>query len=916
MTPGRNRSATGFGGAPRAAIPVLALCLLVTAFSAPVSASDPVDPGDRGSIDASSPLQLQDRIGLRLRLGFSEFQPIKDGFWYPLWAELSAVDFDLRGELIVRHGDTPLRVRIPVDVAAGSTKRYLSWYRITDSSTAPPEIFCDARLEGVTMTGLKFPFRRTSETDRHVLVLTDEPGTFSWLNRRIDSPDSQFLAAMSDRAVIYCDPEFLPDRPVGYESLDSIILSGSLVRRIREPQWEAIRTWVRGGGRLLLFGGHYQRFIEASALGEPFGLEIRPAVETPLGTDTGAVNFLLALPAGLQDGDRIRLGTADEPLLVTRPAGRGFFSYSAAAPDEPWVAYIDERLDARYIWPDLLEGRDSGGDAVHSARSNSGSIGFLLQEPFVISIAGMGWLSAYLGLYLLLVVPVNWFVCRRAGRREWAWPVAVMLALMFSAFGFMSSSRGGDSRVIVSELSVMTRPSASDPARVLTSSVVFTPRRFSQTFASSEVAWPAYQTANHFNPYYYGGQSEDLYANEPFDVDFSEGAALRDFFIHPWSARNLTTDELRRIDGGIEQIDPVRLSANRDELVAGVLRNTSPMTFEHWWIRGPLRSWKGAHPLAPGAGTPVAGCSAAGYSTLSEVFSLALARNKDAIRAMAAAEGKSGSGNDYYYEQSNLAQIIGRDDPPSGNLLRFVGIADGPGSPLLGDAGDFRHVGTVIYEQDLALAPEMPGEASSDAPRFTLQFFDEQTRRRATVYWAQVDEEPNRLTFQNGTVAFRAVPSRRIEPQAGDRIELALSFRAEPLEQRVRNRTSQGMERWYEPVGCPLRVYNFRTFAFEELDEWDGSPIGLFPASDYLHPVSSEIALSLDAESSALRYAEVNLQTGEPLDAPLVDVGILNQRGFYHYGHNYLSLGLTSVIVSDAPPAPSGVHPLPKGSKP
>ena len=70
------------------------------------------------------------------------------------------------------------------------------------------------------------------------------------------------------------------------------------------------------------------------------------------------------------------------------------------------------------------------------ARAAEGPIGYALQQPFSFGLVRAGWVFRFLVLYIVVALPLNWYLFARWKRREWSWLTAALFALLFANYGY------------------------------------------------------------------------------------------------------------------------------------------------------------------------------------------------------------------------------------------------------------------------------------------------------------------------------------------------------------------------------------------------------------------------------------------------------------------------------------------------
>lgn len=241
-------------------------------------------------------------------------------------------------------------------------------------------------------------------------------------------------------------PESLPDRWIGYSSVDAVVWTGGDAGELRDPrQGKALRQWIAVGGHLVLARSHLTG-IEGTELEELLPLESAAplAAEVPpgLGAPRGEVSLL---HGRLRPGARALI-----PGAVFRwNHGRGRVTLVAFDPSsEPFRSWEGMRL----VWDRVLEPRSTPDDredpwaAVDSLGANLGSaslarFAFWFPEVETPSLAWLFWIIL---VYAILVGPVDYWVLRRLRRQELTWvtfPACVIGFLALTAASAGTSAR-------------------------------------------------------------------------------------------------------------------------------------------------------------------------------------------------------------------------------------------------------------------------------------------------------------------------------------------------------------------------------------------------------------------------------------------------------------------------------------------
>jgi len=169
------------------------------------------------------------------------------GSWVPVHTVLRSPDDAFRGDVVftvTETGSTRYRIirRIEMD-SAGSLPIEIviptpaSEFEV-DASLRPE----DGRARNATWT-LSAPAR-----SGRIILVVGRPGALDLLDR--------IRGTMADNAsVIYVGPDELPADPLGYDTIDTVVLYDSRLTRLSSETVAALDVWVRRGGRVITVGG-------------------------------------------------------------------------------------------------------------------------------------------------------------------------------------------------------------------------------------------------------------------------------------------------------------------------------------------------------------------------------------------------------------------------------------------------------------------------------------------------------------------------------------------------------------------------------------------------------------------------------------------------------------------------------------
>lgn len=949
-----------------------ACCLLGLLLAVPAPAQNaPAQP--QAADKASAPYMVD------VTVGYANYQAfIKPGLWYPVWVLIEARKSDIQGQISLQQPNNQLQSNLAFQVAKGSKKLYLAYYQF-DPQLAP-ELGSEIQVGRLGRDHLAVPLRFAETDEQHILVLPEEKGGFSQIARagldlspaadpNLQGPNNMAASrrrqgntasAYGGTKVIYGDMELLPDDPIALEGLDGMLISTTRVRAITPRQWDAVRTWIQRGGRLLLAGGKNQPFIEQSVLKGAFGLTLPPPGPVPAagvfgppppgrGAQATSLTLLASWPTG--PWTRRVLGDASHPLLVSKSVGRGWFHLCGVALDATMMTLLEKSGNGERLWPPLLERHDLGTPLEHFAGKLEGAIGYDLQRPFGFNLVGAGWVFTFLGLYILLALPLNWIVCGRLKRREWAWPVAILLALSFAWYGYSNGLRSQSSVFQVNELTFLMQPAGSPTARAVTFSSIFSPRRYNTTLKAGAGIFPNRMETSLNIAGSYPYRQEDLYSNRPLSLRFQPPAVLlEDFFFHPWSARNLRSDFTYPLSGGVTLESPVFSPEDNTMPHGGRVVNNSPWRFKNWWISNGVEAWQATQPLEKGASLDLAQAvsmtrdipTPAGPSpsrirqrtpvlqnSVGQIVRDSIERNilkpaQDEMRSRQ--EGASRPNGNYQNPDGgyqNTDASWQSNPPPSGPIREafFIGEAETSLSPMTDSMRLERRRGVLLYEVALPRADS----AAAALPRnlhWSLSLLDPDGARRRSSNM----DYPSNLTpsFDPSQTIIRAestdlllTPDHPLSLSGGSSLTLAFRL-SDPNDSRTYHITTDYQSRQkprqvqpgvntqrqeaeqYAFAGCPVLVYNLRLGQWEPTRHHENGRLTLAPPADYLNPGTGALALRIGADPGSLLFratgtpAGATLKTGEDLWGD----EIRESTYYYNSGNHLTSLKITDLDVT------------------
>ena len=317
--------------------------------------------------------------------------------------------------------------------------------------------------------------------------------------------DIGFRRALGAGQMSYIDAadatlEELPDRALGYEPVSTLLTDGVSFRSMTPQQEQALRHWVLDGGRLVVATGRHADLIPGTIVEDLLPVTLgrqttrtiaaERAAQRPRSFGTVKMNVpRLAEPAMMarcepRPGADVLVKDADGfPLVVTRELGNGGVMFLAfdlsSAPlltSErlpalyrgvlQWAGLVQADLDPSYpYWMTRLpQQRDALDAGIQAA----------VYQTAATTVPPLSSLAIFLGAYVLIVGPVDYFLLRRLRRRHWTMLTFPLIVAGFTYGAYYSASKFKGRQVFVNEINVIRQ--RGDSARADSYFGVYSPK--------------------------------------------------------------------------------------------------------------------------------------------------------------------------------------------------------------------------------------------------------------------------------------------------------------------------------------------------------------------------------------------------------------------------------------------------------
>ncbi|MBM3497349.1 MAG: hypothetical protein FJX74_01640 [Armatimonadetes bacterium] len=399
----------------------------------------------------------------------------KLGCWTPVRVVLSNPGEAALGELVLPPQDaTDARsdYRIPVEAPPSSRRAFLLYARPRTGMTA-------LRVEFRPTAGP--PVVKTATCSWHdprsriVLGVSRKAGGLGTIGAAPVTSGHRSAAEYSaaDSVVAYVTPDRstgalgLPDRAAGYEGVTAIVLRDISPEDFEDFEREALVSWVKSGGLLIVTSSPAVAELRDSFIEELSPVRFRGQSAMP-NLNALAEHFRQRLPSGRalvaaterKPDARVIVEQDGLPLLASRPSETGMACFLAADCTAPPLDAADSLLTE--VWSDLLEEQHpmdrcrplSRLKSQDSSWPGDGLSPGIVQLP-ILQWEAFGLLGGYLLAYIGVLVAVN-LVAKRLDRREWTGQATLLVVLGFSvgAWYIGSATRLGACRTYAAGVGV------------------------------------------------------------------------------------------------------------------------------------------------------------------------------------------------------------------------------------------------------------------------------------------------------------------------------------------------------------------------------------------------------------------------------------------------------------------------------
>ncbi|WP_113927923.1 hypothetical protein [Bacillus sp. P14.5] len=378
---------------------------------------------------------------------------VKSGSAFPVTVTITNEGEDISGDLVVStspHYHAYGNVVIPVEIAGGTEQKIqFSVPGFNDYMGGP------MNPTGKKEKRIRF-YEGGWEEDKQIKLSGDTNLTPSLvpemkpvLGVLSDNPDQMNVLKMTSYQgeapeVLPLDPETMPEDSLGLNMFDAVIIHDYSIDKLSEQKQAALKQWVELGGRLIIGSspdlqqkmGALDSLIPMNVSGEEKlkdlsflqGFSDKPLPMEEMTVMTGDIEAgadrvieeggkVLAVEKGFGTGEVTQLtySLAEEPL-ASWEGNSGW-----------WNRILTATLDTSFKHPMTFYDQ-----AENILRTTT--------ELFASSFLPVSVITLLFALYIIIIVPVLYFILKKKDKREWGWWIIPSIAVLTSLGIFLTGA--------------------------------------------------------------------------------------------------------------------------------------------------------------------------------------------------------------------------------------------------------------------------------------------------------------------------------------------------------------------------------------------------------------------------------------------------------------------------------------------
>jgi hypothetical protein len=360
-------------------------------------------------------------------------------------------------------------------------------------------------------------------------MLVDTPSNYIMLNN---------IKPLTDATqTVQLEIDDLPDLVQGWGMLDALVIANVDTGTLTAEQKQALELWLASGGKLFVTGG-IQWQPTAAGLGNLLPLQPSSTKKVTalsslsayaLDKDNPLETEATLATGKLQSGANILVTQDDVPLLVEKEIGFGKVYYFAA---DPGLSPLNDWNGMARIYEHLLAFKSPKPSWASSTWDTYQASTALSTLP-ELSLPSFVYICCWLGLYIVIIGPVNYFVLRRMKRMELAWVTVPVLVVIFTCMAYFSGYAYRGTKPILNRIMLAQGWQGVEKAQAAALVGVYSPARTTYNVESQ----------NQFTLFPFPSINQDLQGNNDWlSVKKDTGVVVPDVHVEIGGMQSLGTD--------------------------------------------------------------------------------------------------------------------------------------------------------------------------------------------------------------------------------------------------------------------------------------------------------------------------------------------------------------------------------------
>ena len=429
--------------------------------------------------DGAKEVYAQENITISARAGLDGF--CKSGTWLPVHVTVENVGADVDARVQASYkNDLNGQTIYGIDISLPATSRkefFLYVYPDGSMRNFNVSVLDGDKILAKTNLNVNCEFDQVTSFG----VLADDPSAYNILN------DIHPLIGITRVAQLKVSD--LPDRAQGWAALDALIISNADSGTFTTEQKQAMELWLANGGKLFVTGGvHWQ--TTTAGLNDFLPIELKStqnvtnlsALSTYTKDETLSAGGTVLATGRVQEDANILVKQDGIPLLIEKQIGFGKVFYFAADPNLQPLSNWD---GMKQIYSHLL-GFKSPKPVWADASWDSYQANDALATLPELSLPSFIYICCWLGVYVIVIGPVNYFFLRRIKRTELAWITVPVLVILFTSLAYISGFAYRGARPILNRIMLAQSWEGVDQAQVNALIGVYSPSRTSYTVETQD----------------------------------------------------------------------------------------------------------------------------------------------------------------------------------------------------------------------------------------------------------------------------------------------------------------------------------------------------------------------------------------------------------------------------------------------